>query len=209
MTYGELEAWTNRVGHYLRARGVREEMLVPVCVQRSVEMIVGILGILKAGAAYVPIDPAYPVDRVRYMLEDTGSGVVVVSGKECRERVMEAGAPEMIDLEGDGEAIGGEREDRLGVKVSGESLAYVIYTSGSTGRPKGVLVEHKSLGNLVDWHNRRYQVKPSSKATVLAGIGFDASVWEMWPYLCHGACLCLVQDVQYFSSPELDRKSVV
>ncbi|MDO6435734.1 amino acid adenylation domain-containing protein, partial [Flavitalea sp. BT771] len=194
LTYRELNERSNQLGHYLRRRGVRAESLVPVCLERSTELIIGVLGILKAGGAYVPIDPSYPAERIGYMLADTGAKMVL-SGGSCRERLpaAEPGEWEIIGLD-DWSQIGAEPVDRVEAERRVDQLAYVIYTSGSTGRPKGVMIEQRGLVNLVSWHLREYEVTAASRSTVLAGVGFDAFGWEVWPYLSAGACICLVKD---------------
>jgi len=191
LTYKGLNEKANQLAHYLQKRGVKEETLVPICVERSLEMIVGILGILKAGGAYVPIDPGYPEDRISYMLEDTGAELVLGT-KASRSKLT--GTQEVISLDGDWPAINKAQTGNLQTEIRPEQLAYVIYTSGSTGKPKGVMIEHRNLSNLIAWHNQAYEVTASSKATSMAGVGFDAFGWEVWPYLSAGASVCIIND---------------
>ncbi|WP_432328221.1 non-ribosomal peptide synthetase [Mucilaginibacter sp. P25] len=144
LSYSELDARSNALGHYLRSRGVREDTLVGICIDRSLEMIVGLLGILKAGGAYVPIDPDYPQDRIAYMLEDTGSRLLLSSSRVSAGLSMVTEA-EIVELDRDWAKIASYGSLPVERSLQPTHLAYVIYTSGSTGTPKGVMVEHRSL----------------------------------------------------------------
>jgi amino acid adenylation domain-containing protein len=187
LTYRELNRRANQLAHYLQAQGVGPEVRVAICMERSLEMVIGLLGILKAGGAYVPLDPAYPKVRLAFMLEDAQVAVLLTQ-QRLVERVPHHGAPRLC-LDTDWEVIARASQATLECQVTAGNLAYVIYTSGSTGRPRGVEIEHRSLMNLVSWHQRVYSVTPADRATQLAGPGFDASVWEVWPYLSAGASL--------------------
>jgi len=190
VTYKVLNERANQLAHFLSSKGVKAESIVPVCLERSADMVLAILAVLKAGAAYVPVDPAYPADRIRYMLEDTGATVVITSGN-----ILTAIADVvLIKLDEDLDEIRKYPAIAPGVAVTADSLAYVIYTSGSTGQPKGVMIEHHGLANLVHWHVRAYQVTFRSKATAVSGVGFDAFGWEVWPYLATGAAVHLLDD---------------
>ena len=202
LTYIELNERSNRLAHYLRSKGIKEETLVPVCMYRSIEMITAMLGILKAGGAYVPIDPDYPVDRIGYMLGDTGA-LLILTSKEIIPRLPALANIEIIDLQEHALSINKEPAHEPQVSVEAHHLAYVIYTSGSTGKPKGVMIEHKSLANLVNWHNGEYSVSASSRATAMAGVGFDAFGWEVWPYLSCGANLYIIDDGTRLDPPRL------
>ncbi|WP_188938391.1 non-ribosomal peptide synthetase, partial [Puia dinghuensis] len=144
VSYEELEERSNQLAHYLRRLGVREEVLVPVCLERSLEMIVGILGILKAGGAYVPLDPEYPAERLAYMLAETKAKVVVSSG-DMGARLPVGEGVRIVLLDEETAFIGECPVERVERSLRPEHLAYVIYTSGSTGQPKGVMIEHRSL----------------------------------------------------------------
>jgi amino acid adenylation domain-containing protein/non-ribosomal peptide synthase protein (TIGR01720 family) len=189
LTYGELNARANQLAHHLQSLGVGPDVVVGVCVERSLEMVVGALGVLKAGGAYLPLDPDYPKDRLAFMLEDARVPVVLTQAHLVQGLPDHAGT---LRLDADWDA----KVARQGThdpprSASPRSLAYVVYTSGSTGRPKGVMVEHASLLNLVAWHNASYHVGPEDRATQVASFAFDASVWEMWPPLAAGASLHL------------------
>ena len=187
LSYGELHRRSNQLARHLRGLGVGPEVRVGICVERSVEMVVGLLGILKAGGAYVPLDPSYPKERLGFMLED--SGVPVLLAQERLLGVFPEHEARVVCLDRDWGVIAGESVEDVRSGALGENVAYAIYTSGSTGRPKGVLVAHGGLVNLALWHSRVYEVGPGERGTQLASPGFDASVWEVWPYLMRGASL--------------------
>src|SRR5947208_6852095 len=167
-------------------------------------MVVGLLGILKAGGAYVPLDPAYPKERLVFMLEDSAAPVLLTQQplqdrfkfqiRNCRVVCIAA----LRQTTGHTKAESAPRST-----VSPDNLAYVIYTSGSTGTPKGVELPHRGLVNLLAWHQRTYRVTPRDRATQLAGFSFDASVWELWPYLTAGASVYVVDDETRASAPGL------
>ncbi|WP_432329964.1 non-ribosomal peptide synthetase [Mucilaginibacter sp. P25] len=202
LSYSELDARSNALGHYLRSRGVREDTLVGICIDRSLEMIVGLLGILKAGGAYVPIDPDYPQDRIAYMLEDTGSRLLLSSSRVSAGLSMVTEA-EVVELDRDWAKIASYGSLPVERSLQPTHLAYVIYTSGSTGTPKGVMVEHRNAVNLVYWHNENYEVSALSIGTSLAGFGFDAFGWEIWPYLAKGASIHMISKEVLLSMPTL------
>jgi len=192
LTYGELNARANQLAHRLRSLGVGPDVPVGLCMERSVELPIAALGILKAGGAYVPLDPSYPSRRLSMLLEDSGTPVVVtqpgVAGK------LPAGKWETIVVDGDGLGSAVDSTVFPVAKTTPENLAYIIFTSGSTGRPKGVQITHGSLLNLVTWHQRAFDLSPVDRATLLASPGFDAAVWEIWPYLAAGAGLYVVDE---------------
>ena len=192
VTYAELNAKANQLAYRLREEGVGPDVLVAISVERSLEMVVGLLGILKAGGAYVPVDPEYPQDRIKYMLEDSAAPVLLT--QRCLVESLPSTAARTLLL--DEEKTYAEQPqsnlDRQTVGATSRNLAYVIYTSGSTGLPKGVMVEHRNLANLVSWHCSAFWVKEGSVSSSLAGTGFDASTWELWPGLCVGGTVCLL-----------------
>ncbi|MBW4650218.1 MAG: amino acid adenylation domain-containing protein [Kastovskya adunca ATA6-11-RM4] len=202
LTYHELNCRANQLAHYLQKLGVKPEVLVGICSDRSIEMVVGMLGILKAGGAYLPLDPSDPQERLTFMLNDAQVSVLLTQ-KQLLEELPELQAilkqnssipnPQVICLDADWGAISQESETNPVSPVTVENLAYVIYTSGSTGQPKGVAIPHKGLLNLVFWHQRTFKITPSDRATQLARIAFDASVWELYPYLAAGASVYLVE----------------
>ncbi|MNW26216.1 Linear gramicidin synthase subunit B [compost metagenome] len=188
LSYLELNARANQVARYLRKQNVGPEVPVGVCMERGAEMLVALLGVLKAGGAYVPIDPAYPKERIAFILEDTQVPVLLTQA-HLLERLPtpKAGVTEVIALDAQRVRFAAESEDNINEGAGVGNLAYIIYTSGSTGQPKGVEITHGSLLNLVHWHRSAYRVTGEDRATLLAGTAFDASVWEIWPYLASGA----------------------
>lgn len=191
VTYAKLEARSNEVAHQLRAVGVGPEVLVGLCLPRSTELVVGALGVLKAGGAYLPLDPEDPPDRIAWMLNDAKPAVVVTT--TCLAERIPAGPWQTLEIDRRVRGIAAHIAEQLEC-MAPESLAYVIYTSGSTGRPKGVEITHGSLLNLVLWHQTAFEVKPSDRASQLASPGFDAAVWELWPYLTVGASVHFVEN---------------
>ncbi len=183
MTYRELNRKANIVGHYLKGNyGIKPDDFVGVLLERSEKMIIAILGILKAGAAYIPIDPEYPEDRINYILEDSKPKTVISDRNDNP----------LIDINIILETGGKNRNP--GLISDPENLAYVIYTSGSTGKPKGTLLEHKSLINLCMWHIKRFELTSSDIISQYASIGFDASVWEIFPSLISGSSLHMINN---------------
>ncbi|MBA2613383.1 MAG: AMP-binding protein, partial [Bacteroidetes bacterium] len=182
-TYAELNRLANQLAHYLRSKSVKEETLVPLCVERSPQMIVGIWGILKAGAAYVPIDPEYPEDRISYMLEDTNATLIITS-KDCLDKISATGNIEAIILDKSFSLISNEPVVNMDIPVSNNHLAYVIYTSGSTGKPKGAMNEHGALSNRLFWAQDYFNLTHQDAVLQKTTFCFDVSVWELiWPLL--------------------------
>ncbi|MGJ0489264.1 amino acid adenylation domain-containing protein, partial [Methylobacter sp.] len=196
LSYAELNVKANQLAHHLRSLGVKPDDRVAICLERGFELVISLLAVLKAGAAYVPLDPAYPEDRLAYMLADSAPlALLTDSGLKVRLADRSAGA-RLIDLSSDAAQWAHQPSDNPDLAVVGLTpahLAYVIYTSGSTGQPKGVMVPHAGVMNLVSWHNRQFKVSAADRATQLAGLAFDASAWETWPYLLAGASLHLVR----------------
>ncbi|SEU31632.1 non-ribosomal peptide synthetase [Stigmatella erecta] len=176
LTYGQLEARANQVAHALRARGVGPEHRVGLGTGRCLEMLVGLLGILKAGAAYVPLDPAYPRPRLAFLLDDAGVSGVLTHG--AVEAQLPLGPREVLRLDAQ-EALAAWPERRPAPLAGPTHLAYVLYTSGSTGQPKGVQVEHRSLINLADALARTFGLGPDSQVLQYASLCFDVSLWEL------------------------------
>jgi amino acid adenylation domain-containing protein len=203
LTYGELNARANRLAHALNALRVDRHAAVAICMNRSTEMVVAWLAVLKSGAAFVPLDPSYPPERLAFQLDDAGAGVVLAQPAFRATLANIARNAAVIEVLPDGSGFEGQAETNPSSGVSARDLAYVIYTSGSTGRPKGVEVEHRALMNLVTWHRRHYAVTPDDRATHLASPAFDASIWEIWPYLCAGASVHIPDDETRLSAEAL------
>ncbi|MEM7356292.1 MAG: condensation domain-containing protein, partial [Acidobacteriota bacterium] len=194
-TYRGLNQRANRLAHGLRRQGVAPEVVVGVLLERSPELVTAVLAVVKAGGAYLPLDPVQPPERLAFMIDDAEVPVLLTRRRLVDELPRDS-SPAVIYLDDKTFAAGDEetsswpplRGNPAG-DVSGANLAYVIYTSGSTGQPKGTELRHAGLVNLVTWHQEIYRVVPSDKATLLASPGFDASVWELWPNLTAGAAL--------------------
>jgi len=222
LTYRELNDESEGFARRLRESGVGPNTRVGVWLERSVEMVVAMLSVWKAGGAYLPVDPGCPVGRLAFMLRDAQAPVLLTQAS-LRNRVSAETdgirlvcVDELLGEEGDlARASCGtiERDEGPGnsvarsvsypLKPTSHDLAYVIYTSGSTGQPKGVEIEHRSLVNLIGWHNRTYKVVPCDRASQMATPAFDASVWELWPYLAAGASIHIVDDETRLSSRAL------
>lgn len=192
LSYRELDRQANQVARHLRSLGVGPEVLVGVCAQRSLRRLAGILGVLKAGGAYLPLDPAYPAERLAFMIED--SAVALVLAESATADAVTGMPASVVCLDTDWPEITAGEDTALPGPAAGNNLAYVIYTSGSTGRPKGVLIEHSSLANYAVSSARRIGVGPGDRVLQFASLNFDASVFEMFATLSCGATVCLVDE---------------
>ncbi|QXH44121.1 non-ribosomal peptide synthase/polyketide synthase [Pseudomonas xanthosomatis] len=188
LSYAELDAQANRLAHYLRGRGVASDGLVGVAAQRSVEMVVALLAIHKAGAAYVPLDPEYPAERLAYMIEDSGIALLLT------QQALQASLPlppEVQCVALDTLALDEQPATPPAGDITPSQLAYVIYTSGSTGRPKGAGNSHAALANRLHWMQQAYALGAQDRVLQKTPFSFDVSVWEFfWP-LMTGACLVM------------------
>jgi non-ribosomal peptide synthetase component F len=189
LTYAQLDTRANQLAHYLRGFGVGPDVVVAICLERSLSLVVGALAILKAGGAYLPLDPSYPPSRLACILIDAQPHVLLTH-QSMAER-LPAGGWRVVALDVDGPLIARHPSESPTSQAMTEHLAYVIYTSGSTGQPKGVQITHDSLLNLVFWHQRTFTVTSADRATQQTAPGFDAAVWELWPYLAAGASVHL------------------
>jgi len=185
LTYAQLDQQANALAHQLLEHGVQPDDRVAILARRSPDTLVALLAILKSGACYVPVDPAHPAERLHYLLHDSAP-VVVLTQHALLARLPALDVPVVLLDRPTSHRAGNPR-----VAVSAANLAYVIYTSGSTGLPKGVMVEHRTVANLVDWHCRAFDLHAGSHTASVAGFGFDAMAWEVWPALCVGATLHL------------------
>jgi natural product biosynthesis luciferase-like monooxygenase protein len=189
LSYEELEQRSNRMARYLVARGVGPEVLVGIRLERSADMLVAVLGTLKAGGAYLPLDPSYPEERIRYMIEDSGIRVVVTR-TELAGSAADPGGPVLVLLDREAPAIRSESDAPLPHRASPANLAYVIYTSGSTGRPKGVMVEHRNVVNFFAAMDARLGTEPGVWLSVTS-LSFDISVLELFWTLARGFTVVL------------------
>ena len=185
MSYAELDARSNQLAHTLREHGVGPDVVVALLAERSPQLIVAILAVLKAGGAYLPVDPSYPPARIQYLLSDSRAGLVLAQARFAEL----AGPAPVLDID---DPVS-YREDTRPVEPKGDAgdLAYVIYTSGSTGAPKGVLVEHRSVVNRLAWMQNAYPIRPGDVLLQKTSISFDVSVWELFWWSITGAALAL------------------
>ncbi|WP_147444808.1 non-ribosomal peptide synthetase [Corallococcus sp. CA053C] len=190
LTYAQLDTRANQLAHALRRRGVGPEVRVALSVERSLDVAVGLLGILKAGGAWVPVDPLLPRERLAFMLEDSGATVLVTQAP-LRDRFPEAHQARALCLDSERDALASESAEAVVCGVGPRNLAYVLYTSGSTGTPKGTAIEHRGVTNLVTHEAVAYGIGPGSRVLQFASLSFDLSVEEIFTTLCSGATLVL------------------
>ncbi|GMK39951.1 hypothetical protein PCCS19_30060 [Paenibacillus sp. CCS19] len=188
ITYRELNQMANRLAHCLRAKGVTTDTLVGIYMERTPELIIGILGVLKAGGAYLPLETQYPPERLAYMLEDSACPIVLTSSSASLN--PPAGNHEIVRV--DVTQLQDGPHDNLKILIDDKDLAYVIYTSGSTGRPKGVMIEHHGLRNYLSWCSLAYRSKHRNRSPVHSSIGFDLTVTSLFTPLISGDALHLV-----------------
>ena len=199
ITYRELDQKTDAVAAYLIEKtALAKGQVVSVISNRSTDFIVAILGIIKSGGAYLPIDPTYPKERIEYMLTKSESKALMADSALLFDFDSFQGELFAMDLQ-----LDMLEEKQVEVPLQADDRAYVIFTSGSTGKPKGVMVSHGALLNLVNWHCRTFSVNENSRATAIASTAFDASVWEVWPYLAAGAQMFPVNDTVKMNPKEL------
>jgi amino acid adenylation domain-containing protein/non-ribosomal peptide synthase protein (TIGR01720 family) len=191
LSYAQLNARANQVAHHLRDLGVGPESLVGVCLQPGLDLIPVLLGVLKAGGAYLPLPVSAPAERLRFMLGDTVVSVVVTDGEHA-PALADVYAGDLVILDQDEAAIASSPATNLTTAARPDNLAYVIYTSGSTGRPKGVGVTHASVLRLFTAMAGRAEFDAAQTWALLHSHAFDVSVWEMWGALLHGARLVVV-----------------
>ena len=195
LSYAELNAKSNQLARYLLNEGLRPSSIVGICLERGFDMVVGLLGILKAGAAYLPLDPNYPADRLRHMLKDAAPHFVLTHTKLCA--VLPDTDLHVIALDSKLPHIAGYVPDKLpaaDLRQCGNDLVYTIYTSGSTGRPKGTAMRHCSMVNLIEWHRRTLSAAGGRRVLQFAALGFDVAFQEIFSTLCTGGTLVMVQE---------------
>ena len=196
ISYRELNRRANQLASYLRKQGVGAEKLVGIYLDRGIEMIVSLLGILKAGAGYVPLDPMYPKARQEMMVQDAGLEVVVAEEKLIGR--LPEGINRVVSIDGEREEIARESGENIRDAATAENLAYVIYTSGSTGKPKGSLITHRGLCNVIQAQINAFDVRPGKQVLQFASLSFDTSVAQIFMAINSGATLFLLgQDPLY------------
>ncbi|QNH16238.1 D-alanine--D-alanyl carrier protein ligase [Xanthomonas sp. SS] len=198
ITYAELDARANRLAHALIAEGVAPDAIVGICMTRSVELVVAILGVLKAGGAYLPLDPNYPRTRLDYMLRDSGARIVLTFAELAQTLPADAAKILALDAETVQSVLLAQSADAPGMRSRGlgpQHLAYAIYTSGSTGEPKGVLNEHGALVNRLHWMQAAYALDANDRVLQKTPYSFDVSVWEfLWPLMAGARLVVLAPD---------------
>ncbi|MWC28295.1 non-ribosomal peptide synthetase [Paenibacillus sp. MMS18-CY102] len=193
MTYSQLDKEANRVANYIRSLGAGPEVMVGICMERSFDLVIGLLGIMKAGAAYVPIDPSYPLERITFILEDAEPAILLTKTMHLADLSACSGAVVCVDDDAAREQISAASEEGPEVEQSGDQLAYMIYTSGSTGKPKGAMNAHRGIVNRLLWMQERFGLQESDKVLQKTPFSFDVSVWEFfWP-LMTGATIVLAK----------------
>ncbi|HEY9131998.1 MAG TPA: amino acid adenylation domain-containing protein [Dyella sp.] len=199
LTYGQLALYSDAVARFLVTQGVGPGDLVPIEAARSTNFVIGLLGILKSGAAYIPIDHAYPDARKTYIMEQSRSPWLLTSTRDAKQST----SAQVVDID----TLRRETSTPFAPAgdVSPTAPMYVIFTSGTTGVPKGVVVEHHSVLAFVDWHNRHFQVDDQCRSTSMAALGFDVAHWEIWSALCSGSRLYLLDDMVRRDAAELVR----
>ncbi|MDJ0838008.1 MAG: amino acid adenylation domain-containing protein [Acidobacteriota bacterium] len=202
LTFGELDHRGNQLAHHLQNLGVGPEVRVAVCIERSVDMIVAIIGILKAGSAFVPIDPDYPYQRLSFMLEDARTAVVITQNRLQGRLPKSWGF--VLCMDSDWEMIAHNKTEKPVNRVRAANLAYVMYTSGSTGKPKGVMVPHRGVCNSSEVYARVIDMPPGSRMLQITSLGFDMSVFDIVPALFSGLTLCLANQTPPLGEDLLD-----
>jgi amino acid adenylation domain-containing protein len=192
LTYRELDLRSTHLALQLRALGVQRDVVVAICLDRSIAFVIAALAVWKAGGAYLPVDLSAPAERINFILKD--AQVPLVLTQKCLAAPFAVGPWKLLDMDWESNFTHAPAGTFRLTEVPPDSLAYVIYTSGSTGQPKGVEITHKGLFNLVTWHLSAFGISPSDRATQLSSLGFDAAVWELWPYLSSGASVHIADE---------------
>jgi amino acid adenylation domain-containing protein len=198
LTYQSLNQRANQLAHYLRGLGVGAGTVVGLCLERSLDLVIASLAVLKARGVYMPLDVKTPRERLALVLEDAQAPVLVTHSSLAESLAV---GRMVVALDTEAAGIAQLSQAPLADAATLEDLAYVIYTSGSSGTPKGVLIGHDNLLNLVNWHCQAFALTAADRTTQLASAGFDAAVWEIWPSLVAGASVHIVDD-EVRSQPE-------
>lgn len=202
ITYYQLNQQANQLANHLKSIGVQPDELIGICLDRSIEMIVGLLAILKAGCAYVPLDPNYPKERLDYILQDTQVRFLLTQ----QSLIQQFNQVRSVFLDKDWDIISSYSDNNPIYTLSSNNLAYIIYTSGSTGKPKGVMIEHRSLVSFTQWAIKHYQLTSRDKILQFASSSFDAAAEEIYPCLASGGTLILRTDEMIADLPKFIQK---
>lgn len=194
LTYQQLEERSNQLANYLISSGVAKEDLIPICLNRSMEMIIGILGILKAGCAYVPIDPSYPKERIEYILDDTNCRFMLSNSKNSALLTEFSADAILVSIDTSWNEIAKMDISPIAFEIQPSNLAYIIYTSGSTGNPKGVMIENHSVCKYIIGQTKFFNVNSTDNILQFSNICFDASVEQIFLALLNGATLSLIDE---------------
>ncbi|HEU5227602.1 MAG TPA: amino acid adenylation domain-containing protein, partial [Ktedonobacteraceae bacterium] len=203
LTYDALNLCANQLAHHLRARGIKPEMPVGLCLENKAELVIGMLSIYKAGGAYVPLDPQYPEERLTFMLQDAQVQIVLTQQKLLSRLPLDQA--QAICLDTDWPLICQQSKENIAITVIPENLAYIIFTSGSTGRPKGVQLTHRGIANLIAAQQRTFHVHAESRIIQFASLSFDASIFETLMALLMGAVLVQERQENLLPGPDLLR----
>lgn len=190
ITYQELNERSNTLCALLQSKGVKPGDNVPLVARRTPEFIIGLLGINKAGANYIPIDAHYPEKRIRDITTQCSSAVIVVSHASLAQHVSD-GSVDIVAIDNLREKT---KQIKSTIEPNPDSAVYIIFTSGTTGKPKGVVITHSALLNLILWHNEKFDMNETCRSTLIAGLGFDVAQWEIWSALVCGATLFLPEE---------------
>ncbi|HEY6349974.1 MAG TPA: amino acid adenylation domain-containing protein [Candidatus Angelobacter sp.] len=193
LSYCELNERANQLGHYLRSLGIGPESLVGICMRRTNQMVIGLLGILKSGAAYVPLDPQYPAERLKFMLQDTQIKALVTQSD--LQEILPERVEHVVCLDKDWPAISAENTVNVRSGVTAGNVAYLVYTSGSTGKPKGAAIEHHSTQGLMHWARREFGQETLAGVLAASSICFDMSVFEIYVPLSWGGAVIMAENV--------------
>ncbi|MCD9188128.1 MAG: amino acid adenylation domain-containing protein [Pyrinomonadaceae bacterium] len=212
LTYAGLNAEANRLAAYLRKKGIGAEKIVCIYQNRSIQMIISMLAVMKAGGAYIPLEPDVPIERVNTILTDIPNGFVISESSFID--LIEFDEEKKIDIEAESESIAQQPKENPNLPLSDENSAYLIYTSGSTGKPKGVMIPHRALCNHLLWMLDFQPFEPEQKFIVTTSLGFDASVWELHKPLISGATTVVINtkqqlDLEYLVSQINEHKVTV
>jgi amino acid adenylation domain-containing protein/non-ribosomal peptide synthase protein (TIGR01720 family) len=208
LTYRELNEKANQLAHYLIEKGVRPEMLVPVCLERGIDMVIAILGILKSGGGYVPIDPEYPIDRISFMLEDCQAEHIIIKSNQ-KNLIKDSKNTKQIILDSDENLIRNCKISNPSISLNTRGLSYIIYTSGSTGKPKGVMIEHESVFAFIKWCKTEFNPAKFDLVYASTSMCFDLSVFEMFYPLSIGKSVRILNNGLEIGKYLLKDKSVL